>query len=88
MDYNYAAEQIRLYMADKLTKHKQATALRQKILAALESGYWDETALVALSAGQKTKLQTRLAAIEAAIEKLCTEYELPTEPPTDTYGVL
>lgn len=78
MDYNYMAEQIRLQMAARLTRHKQWTARRSQIVAALESG---ELEGVTLTAGQKNKLVLEAAAIGAAWENTCNELGLPTEAP-------
>lgn len=80
MDYEYAAEQIRLHMAEKLTKHKRWTARRKQIVDALALG---ELEGVTLTAAQKNKLVLEAAAIGSAWENTCKEQGLATEAPVE-----
>ncbi len=83
MDYEYMAEQIRLQMAEKLTKHKKWTVRRWQIVEALASGELkvDDQYSVPLTAAQKNKLVLEAAAIGSAWENTCKEQGLPTEAP-------
>lgn len=76
MSYDFMAEQIRLQLADKLTKHKRWTARRRQIVDALASG---EMEGVTLTAAQKNKLVLEAAAIGSAWENTCKEQGIATE---------
>lgn len=78
MDYDYMAEQLRLQLAERLTKHKRWTARRRQIVDALASG---ELEGVTLTAAQKNKLVLEAAAIGSAWENTCKEQGLATEAP-------
>ncbi len=80
MDYEFMAEQIRLKKAEDLTRHKQWTVRRKRIVEALASG---ELEGVTLTAAQKNKLVLEAAAIGSAWENTCKEQGLVTEAPVE-----